>query len=178
MYEIKRIYITVKTYPVISKKFAEIVCTAGIAEKGEWIRLFPIPFRKLRDDKQYPKYTWIEVSVEKHTNDIRPESFRPDIETMIIEEKPHITDWENRRNIILSNTKIYPNLTELIDASHHPTNVSLAVFKPNKIHGLIITRTKNEWNQKKLKKTSRSSQKSLTNSHTNLKMTKADCLHS
>jgi len=45
--ERKKVYIVVKTYPTISKKYSEIVCTAGILENGDWIRLYPIPFRKL-----------------------------------------------------------------------------------------------------------------------------------
>jgi len=32
--ERKRIYITVKTYPTLSEKYAELVCTAGISEDG------------------------------------------------------------------------------------------------------------------------------------------------
>ena len=32
MYEKKRIYILVKTYPTISEKYSELVCTAGVLE--------------------------------------------------------------------------------------------------------------------------------------------------
>lgn len=64
-YENKRIFIVVKTYPTISKKYSELVCTAGILEDGSWIRLYPITFRKLDIEQKYPKYTWISVRVEK-----------------------------------------------------------------------------------------------------------------
>jgi hypothetical protein len=73
MPEKKRIYVVVKTYPTISGKYAELVCTAGILEDGSWIRLFPMPFRLLSDDQKYPKYTWINVEVERYTADFRPE---------------------------------------------------------------------------------------------------------
>jgi hypothetical protein len=53
--ERKRIYITVKTYPTLSEKFAELVCTAGISEDGSWIRLYPLPFRKLDNDQEERK---------------------------------------------------------------------------------------------------------------------------
>ena len=46
--ERKRIYITVKAYPTLSEKHDELVCTAGICEDGSWIRLYPLPFRKLK----------------------------------------------------------------------------------------------------------------------------------
>jgi hypothetical protein len=45
--ERKRVYIVVKTYPTISTKYAELVCTAGILEDGSWIRLYPLRFRTL-----------------------------------------------------------------------------------------------------------------------------------
>jgi hypothetical protein len=52
----ERILITVKTYPVLSLKYAELVCTAGVTESGEWRRLYPIKFRQLQDAQQYKKY--------------------------------------------------------------------------------------------------------------------------
>jgi hypothetical protein len=70
MFVRKRVYILVKTYPTISRKYAELVCTAGILEDGSWIRLYPIPFRLLEDDQKFPKYTWIEVDVERNTKSI------------------------------------------------------------------------------------------------------------
>ena len=99
MPERKKIYITVKTYPTISKEYSELVCTAGILEDGSWIRLYPVPFRKLEIDKKYPKYSWIEVDVTRNTADFRPETYRPDLSTLYVEPKRPSTkiDWEERR---------------------------------------------------------------------------------
>jgi hypothetical protein len=55
-YQKKKILITVKTYPLPSKKSIEASCTAGITEEGKWIRLFPLPFRLLEHSKQFKKY--------------------------------------------------------------------------------------------------------------------------
>jgi len=41
-----KVLITVKTYPTLSAKYDELVCTAGFKEDGTWIRLYPVPFRK------------------------------------------------------------------------------------------------------------------------------------
>ena len=71
-----RVLITVKTYPSISKKYEELVCTAGFLENGSWVRLFPIQFRKKPYAEQYRKYQWIELDIVKNTGDFRPESFR------------------------------------------------------------------------------------------------------
>ena len=46
-------------------------------EDGTWIRIYPIPFRKLSYDKRYSKWQWIELDLVKNTSDFRKESFRP-----------------------------------------------------------------------------------------------------
>lgn len=50
---------------------------AGIQEDGSWIRLYPIPFRMLEEEKKYEKFSWIEIDVERNSGDFRPESYRP-----------------------------------------------------------------------------------------------------
>ncbi len=42
-----KVLIAVKTYPTLSTKYDELVCTAGFLEDGSWVRVYPIPFRKL-----------------------------------------------------------------------------------------------------------------------------------
>jgi len=43
----RKVFITVKTYPTLSTKYDELVCTAGILDDGSWVRIYPLPFRKL-----------------------------------------------------------------------------------------------------------------------------------
>ncbi|MDR0800640.1 MAG: hypothetical protein LBN01_03820 [Endomicrobium sp.] len=133
MKEKKKILITVKTYPIPSKKYDETVCTAGIIEDGEWIRLYPIEFRKLERSKQYKKYDLVEVMVEKRTEDFRKESFKP---IGICEVIGHIdtkNGWAERKNLILDRVRVYKNISKLISDSKPPDFVSLAVFKPTEI---------------------------------------------
>ena len=146
----KRIYILVKTYPTISEKYAELVCTAGVLEDGAWIRLYPMPFRLLNDDQKYPKYTWVQVNVERNTSDFRPESYQPDISTMVVEPKPDKLDWDERRRIVFRNKPIYTNLQALIDEAKSTAKTSLAVFKPTKILDFVIESDNRSWNPKKL----------------------------
>lgn len=95
--EMKRVFIAVKTYPTISEKYAELVCTAGVLEDGSWIRLYPIPFRKLEVEQKYPKYSWVQVKVRRNPADFRPETYRPyDLSTIIVEPKPNKVDWNER----------------------------------------------------------------------------------
>ena len=90
----------------------------------------------LRDEKKYPKYTWINVDAERNTSDFRIESYRPDIASISVEpELPKIrsrVDWEVRRRIILDSQKVYTNLNELITEAKD-CKKSLAVFKPAEI---------------------------------------------
>lgn len=149
MKEKKRIFIVVKTYPAISKKHIELVCTAGVLEDGSWIRLYPVPFRMLEAFQKYPKYTWIEVDVERNTSDFRPESYRPDISTLRVEDKPKKVDWNERRKIVFKNKKIYTDLQELIDKAKND-GLSLAIFKPNEILDFKIEQTEREWDAETL----------------------------
>lgn len=130
-----KVLITVKTYPTLSAKYDELVCTAGFKEDGSWIRIYPIPFRKLEYDKQYRKYDWIEVDLVKNTSDFRPDSFRTksiDSEIKVVGHIDTTNNWEVRKKICLG--KIYYNLTELIaEAKNKDICTSLAVFKPTMI---------------------------------------------
>src|SRR3974377_2245727 len=62
----KRVLIVVRTYPVPASKGVEVSCTAAVTSSGEWIRLFPVPYRFLDEDKRFRKYQWIIVSLERN----------------------------------------------------------------------------------------------------------------
>lgn len=151
----ERIYIVVKTYPTISKEYSELVCTAGIREDGSWVRLYPVPFRKLSEYKKYRKYSWISANITRNRRDFRPETFRPDIDSIIIDEtkaadsaKPN---WEERKRIIFKNTKVYTNLKEIITKSQTKGDcTSLAIFKPTTIVDFTTEETTPNWDEDKL----------------------------
>jgi hypothetical protein len=65
----KRVLITVRTYPVPATKGVEVSCTAGVTDDGKWIRLFPLPYRLLEDERKFKKYQWINVNVTKAKSD-------------------------------------------------------------------------------------------------------------
>src|SRR2546426_9367615 len=73
----ERILITVKTYPTLSRKYGETVCTAGVRPDGSWVRIYPVPFRRLEQEEQYKKYDWIEIERIKSRSDPRPETHHP-----------------------------------------------------------------------------------------------------
>ena len=38
-----RVLITVTIYPLPSRSYDELICTAGILPSGEWMRIYPVP---------------------------------------------------------------------------------------------------------------------------------------
>ena len=76
--------VTVRTYPVPARKGFEVSCTGGVTSDGKWIRLFPVPYRFLDDDKRFKKYQWIDVDVKSARGDPRPESHNLNIEKIAI----------------------------------------------------------------------------------------------
>ncbi|MFZ0452137.1 MAG: hypothetical protein WAM24_00205 [Ignavibacteriaceae bacterium] len=147
-----KVLITVKTYPTISPKYEELVCTAGFKEDGSWVRIYPVPFRKLDYAKQYKKYDWIECELIKNTKDFRPESFRPKTLSTDIKIIGHLgteRNWLLRKKIALN--KVYTNLKQLIkEAKDKETGTSLAVFKPSKIIDFVYKAVEREWDESKL----------------------------
>jgi len=149
-----KVLITVKTYPTISGKYDELVCTAGFTEDGKWIRIYPVPFRKKDYEQQYKKYEWIEIDLVKNKSDFRPESYRPySIESKIkrLEKLDTKQNWRARKETVLN--KVYYNLGELIvEAKNKAIGTSLAVFKPTKILDFIYEEVSREWDKKKIAK--------------------------
>lgn len=64
-----------KTYPAVSKKYFETVCTGGVQASGDFVRLYPVPFRFLEKEERYTRWDVIRVKVFKDTKDSRPESW-------------------------------------------------------------------------------------------------------
>ncbi len=141
-----RVLVTIKTYPSLSEKYDELVCTAGFREDGSMIRIYPVPFRKLDYERQYKKYQWIEIDLEKRKSDFRPESYKPiDIDKAFkVADFIDSNQWDRRREIVLSN--VYKNMTELIrKAKDEKDRTSLAVIKPKKIINFIWESASPQW---------------------------------
>jgi hypothetical protein len=83
----KRLLITVRTYPVPAQKTIEASCTGGVTRDGKWMRLFPVPYRFLDEDKRFAKWQWIDVNVIKAPSDARPESFKLNPDTTRLSAK-------------------------------------------------------------------------------------------
>ncbi|MCU0317235.1 MAG: hypothetical protein MUC92_11650 [Fimbriimonadaceae bacterium] len=147
----ERVLITVKTYPTLSRKYGETVCTAGIREDGTWVRMYPVPFRRLEEAQQYSKYDWVECDLVRNISDPRPETFRPTDAAQLVPVGRIGTDhqWRERRNLVLKTAKVYGRLDDLI-AEAKSNTTSLAVFKPSRVLDFSWEHEEREWDAKKL----------------------------
>ncbi len=141
-----KVLITVMTYPHPSKGYQELVCTAGITEAGEWVRLYPIDYRYRPRSQQFRKYQWIEVELEAsgHGNDNRKESRRPNLDSIRIlgERLPTDNDWAARREII---DRMPHHTVKQLESMHALDHTSLGVVRPTKVLDMTIEPVAREW---------------------------------
>lgn len=161
----ERIFVIAKTYPTRSSKYKELMCTAGINENGEWIRIYPIPFRTLDSYQQFQRYTWIEAEIVKDQSDPRPESHKINASTIdILEHIPPEKQWIKRRDIVL-NTPIYTSLKTILELQKNNT-ISLCTFKPSKFLDIIAVSNPVEELNEEEKKEFINANRSLFDDHT------------
>ena len=148
----EKILILVKTYPTFSQTYFELVCTAGINEKGAWRRIYPIPFRELKEIEKYKKYQWIQADFQRNSSDMRKESFKLKSEISILGEPLETkNNWQNRKEVLFKKTPVFENLKEVIQKAHQ-NELSLCIFKPNEITKFAFTEIKREWDASILNK--------------------------
>jgi hypothetical protein len=136
----KRALIVVRTYPVPAHRGIEVSCTTGVTSEGEWIRLFPIPYRFLAPDQRFTKYQWIEVAVTK-ASDPRPESYTLRIDSIQRREAVGTADnWRARKEIVFPLRR--NSLCEIMATRKAKGRPTLGIFKPTQISRLVITHAK------------------------------------
>ncbi|MFA5903440.1 MAG: hypothetical protein WC836_05855 [Desulfobacula sp.] len=133
------ILIVIKTYPEISKKHKETVCTAGILKDlKKIVRIYPVRFRYLDGEQQFSKYQWISAEIEKSTSDIRPESFRVNPDSIIIKDKIGTKDqWAERCEWILNSNHMFDSV-EALQNHQSQYKTSLGIVKPKRIIDIEI----------------------------------------
>jgi len=141
-----KILITVKTYPHPSRGYQELVCTAGITENNEWVRLYPIDYRYRPRDQQFRKYQWVEVDLLPRGagNDRRKESRKPNLDTFRVLGLPISpkNNWKERR-IIIDRMPTY-TVKELREL-HDVDRTSLGIVRPSRVLDLKIEPVNPEW---------------------------------
>ncbi|CAG0964442.1 hypothetical protein METP3_01048 [Methanosarcinales archaeon] len=70
----EKILVLVRTIPEKSATYENLVCVAGINDRGEWRRLYPFEFRYGENSVNFRKKDLIEVTLANPDNDKRKES--------------------------------------------------------------------------------------------------------
>ncbi|OKH17740.1 hypothetical protein [[Limnothrix rosea] IAM M-220] len=143
----RKILIVTKTYPSISTKYKETVCTAGMLLDDEekplgWIRIYPIRFRKLDFDKRYPRWSIISAEIWRDERDSRKESHKIEDQSIQLIRKIDTQDaWQERKSFIL------PFLDQSIKQIQSE-NRSLGLLKPKQIKKFYIKETTRAWSER------------------------------
>lgn len=101
-----------KTYPAVSTRYAETVCTGGVQADGQFVRLYPVPFRFLDTEEQYKRWDVIRVKAYRDTKDQRPESWHLESGTQI-ERTGHIST--DRRRWEWMQKTVYGSASEMAE---------------------------------------------------------------
>jgi hypothetical protein len=148
-----RILILCKTYPSPSGKHVETSCVAGMEEDGSLIRLFPVPFRLIGDDKQFKKWQWITARIDKARNDHRRESHKVFVDTIVCNSDPIPTSlgWKARTDQ-LGKIPAFDDFVAL-DAARKSRGVTLGLLRSSRVLGLDITPAERpEWSEEEKEK--------------------------
>lgn len=134
-----RVLITVKASPEPSEKYGDTVCVAGVRLDGTnptWIRLYPIPFRRMTTGQQFHKYDVIRADLINNPTDKRSESYKVNIDTLEREGEP-IKNIRARGAIL--EPLIGPTMCDLnagVAADFNAT--SLALVRPRVVKRVIV----------------------------------------
>src|SRR5581483_10021934 len=145
----ERVLILVKTYPTPAWRGVEVSCTAAMTSSGEWMRLFPVPFRFLEFDKRFKKYQWTNLRVKK-ASDSRPESHKIDIDSISTDGDPLPTadSWRARRDAIEHlRSHCLCCIKEKQERDGFPT---LGFFRPHEITAFSIEDDVTTWTDEQL----------------------------
>ncbi|MCV3213280.1 hypothetical protein OGM63_07040 [Plectonema radiosum NIES-515] len=143
----RKVLIATKTYPSISTRYRETVCTAGILlsddeKPQQWIRIYPIPFRYMDYDKRYPRWSIIRAEISKDEKDSRLESFRANHSTIeIIRKIDTSNNWQERKSLLLPLK--FDSIKQIKEE-----NKSLGIIKPQSIKKYYCKPTEREWQPK------------------------------
>lgn len=126
--ELLRVLIWGKTYPELSSKHTETVCTGAVDERGRPIRLYPVPLRYLQGAQQYSIGDVVEVRARRNPKDNRPESYRIDPDSLAIVRRVPTDqqEWAGRREWVFRETSWHFESLGQLDAARLRDATSMA----------------------------------------------------
>lgn len=121
--------ILVKAFPQPSTKYEETVCVAAVAEDTwEFLRLFPIRYRRLPPEHRFERYDQVTLTATKATSDPRPESYRVDEPSIQVTQKA--AGLSEQSKVQLWTPFVAESLSAL-QAENKATGRSLGIIRPD-----------------------------------------------
>jgi hypothetical protein len=149
----KKIYLIVKAYPEKSTKHGSSICTAGITDENEWIRIYPVDLNYYSSNKDlFKKWNLIEADVIEASEKLMRKESHKVKETSIKLIDNSLTNtskkdtWDQRNSIIIP--KISSSVEEL-ERKKQEDHTSLGLIKPKEFEFYI----RKEINEIKVEKT-------------------------
>ena len=144
-YEPIRALIWGKTYPELSSRYVETVCTGAVRADGRPVRLYPVPLRYLDGSRQYALYDWIQVPVEKSASDPRPESYKVKGDAIRVVGHVGTSDsWRERRGIIFRDPSWQFDSVAALKAAQRSSSRSMGIVSIRSILGVTVERRPRE----------------------------------
>lgn len=141
-FETIRVLIWGKTYPELSARHQETVCTGGVRADGSPIRLYPVPLRYMEGSQQYKLYDWVEIPVCRNEKDNRPESFKVQAEGIRIVD--HLdTDrdqWAARAAVVMRDQSWQHEGMDALLERQRTTRHSMGIVTPGQIDDVQLRR--------------------------------------
>jgi hypothetical protein len=130
-----RILIWAKTYPELSNRYRETVCTGGCTEDGRPIRIYPVPVRYLPTLHRYRLFNWIEAPIALSTRDPRPESFRiTDVRKIrVLGHLDTKRGWLQRRQIIFQDRSWHYECVDDLKAARKRAKTSMGIVRVGEV---------------------------------------------
>jgi len=144
----RRLMIWGTTYPELSDKYKETVCTGAVdLDEKCLLRIFPMPMRYLPEDRQYKKWTVVHAETARDTSDPRPESHK--IRAFDMERVGKVEargDWADRRRYLFLE-EFFVDGMEHMKSLQRSTGQSLGIVRPH-IHNAGLERLTREQRQR------------------------------
>ncbi len=151
---LQRILIWAKTYPKLSNRHRETVCTGGSTEDGLPVRIYPVPMRYLPELHRYRLYDWIEAPLAPSNKDARPESYKitDPRKIKIISHVDSKRGWLKRRELIFQNRSWHFECVQDLKLAQKRAKVSMGLVRVGKVEWVKLVKkgepARNEHNEK------------------------------
>ncbi len=124
-----RVRILVKAFPQPSTKYEETVCVAAVSEDTrEFLRLFPIRYRRLPAEHRFQRFDQVTLTATKATSDPRPESYRVDEPSIKVTGKSG--DLSPTSKVALWSPFVSPSLS-VLQSDQKQSGRSLGIIRPD-----------------------------------------------